>query len=147
MKKYFYFLLIVSVLFAECRTKIVTDYSVVIRPIGNSDFTRMTFYIALKKTNFSRKNPFIDEILTDENSLRNVVSFVDDNRPAKNDSIAGWGALKISVYNRNHIIINYNLSNGDQSKNYLRSLIESLTNKNSDLKLIKDLKEGLSEIN
>ncbi len=150
MKKYIYFLLIGSFIISECRTRVVKDYVIIIKPIGNSDVTRTTFYIALKKTNMKKENPFVDEILTDENSLRNVVSFVEDNRPAKNDSTnnAGWGSLEISEYSAKHLMLNYKLINKEQSRNYLRLLIRRLVNQNSDAKLIKLIGEdGLSEIN
>lgn len=148
MIKYLCFLLVVPALFIECRTKSIEDYSIIIRPIGPSDATRMTFFISLKKTKFKKDNPFVDEILTDENSLQNTISFIEDNIPAKNDRPikAGWGSLEISEYNAKKLIIHYCVLNNDPSRNYLSSLIKSLENKNSDVKLIKALKEALSEL-
>ena len=149
MEKYFYFLLVASITFFGCRAKTVKDYAIVIKPIGPNDVPRTTFHIALKRVNFKRENPFTDEILTDENSLQNVVSFVEDNRPDKINTKydAGWGALEISEYRSNRLTMDYELSNKEESKIYLRALIESLTDKNSDSNLIKLIKEqGLSEI-
>jgi len=149
VRKYCSILLIVPALLIACGSKSTKDYAVIIKPIGPSDVTRTTFYISLKKTNFRKDNPFIDEILTDESSLRNVVSFVEDHRPGITDTInrTGWGALKISIYNANHLKMEYKLTRADYSKNYLQLLIEYLKSNASDKKLIKDLKEeGLSQI-
>ena len=148
MRKYFHVLLIGSMLFVECRPEVIKDYAIIIKPIGPSDATRMTLFISLKKTKFKKDNPFVDEILTDENSLQNTISFIEDNIPAKNDRLtqAGWGSLEISEYNAKKLIIHYYILNNDPSRNYLSSLIKSLENNNSDAKLIKALKEGLSEL-
>ena len=149
MRKYLCLLLVGSIIFFGCRKTTIKDYTVVIKPIGPSDFTRSTFYISLKKTDFKKENPFTYEILTDENSLQSVVSFIEEHRPIINDTInkIGWGALKISVYNANHAIIDFKLNRSDYSKNYLKLLIEWLESTNSDAKLISRLKEeGLAAI-
>jgi hypothetical protein len=74
---------------------------------------------------------------------------VEDNRPNKNYSkkTAEWGALKICEYKANHLIVEYELINAEQTKEYFRVMIKDLTRKNSDLKLIKLIQQhGLSEL-
>jgi len=149
MKRYTHILLIVLVALFGCQHKAVKDYVVVIKPVGPSDVTQTTFYIALKKTNFKKENPFVIEILTDENSLRNVVSFAEDHQPSENDSkkVAGWYSLEISIYKSNHLIKDYILYNKVLNRAYLELLIRNLTNNNSDAKLIRLLKDdGLAQI-
>ena len=149
MKITCFILAITLIIMIGCHAKRdMQQYVVKIEPVGPSDYTRMTFYISFKKTNFKKEYPFFDEILTDQNSLQNTVSFLEDNIPVIKDSPKiSFGSIEISVYKSKNLMIHYYFLNGEQSKNYLGALIKSLEDKNSDPKLIKDLKqEGYAAI-
>jgi hypothetical protein len=151
MKNSCYSLFIGLIILVGCQAKKdIQQYVVKIKPIGNSDVPRVIFYISLKKIHFIKKELFVDEILTDENSLRNIVSFIEENDPYKNSpkkEFTGFGSLEFSIYNSNSLLTEYEL-NREQSRLFLISMLKNLSDKNSDIKLINSLrKDGLDAVN
>lgn len=123
-------------------------YYIKIRPIGNSDFPRVTVFISMTnldsitKLGFPTIRSFTDRILTNEETLRNTVSFISKNNMYKdypNKKFNEFGCLNVSVYNRKALVTDYDLDRSGSVK-YLNSLIAMLINKNLDPELIKELK-------
>lgn len=131
----------------------IKSYYVQIRPIGMSDFPRATLFISMTnldsitKLGFPLMKSFTDRIITNEETLRNTVSFISENNIYKdypNKKFNEFGCLNILVYNGKALVTDYDLDRAGSVK-FLKSLISMLSDKNLDPALIKELKREVLE--
>jgi len=135
-------------------TRNVKLYYIKITPIGISDSPRDLIYISMLKmdditsVDLNENVGFINQIVTDEETLTKFISFIKENCVYKNHATkryTEYGCFNISVYCKKSLIVSYNLERLAGVK-YLQSLTKMLIENKSDLKVIKNLKEALGEI-
>jgi hypothetical protein len=151
MKGLPFFILMLWIIPGSCQApKNMRLYYVKITPIGLSDSPRDLFYISttntesIPKIDFTENLGFIHQVKTDEKTLIKIVSFINKTDPEKSNSekkFIEYGCFSISVYDKNSLIVSYNLDRLDSQK-YLNSLINTLTQNELDVKVIKELKEN-----
>ena len=152
MRNLSFVILALCIINANCRApKNIEFYYVKIAPIGISDVPRDLFYISAIKlhsiTNIdtTENGGFIHQIVTNEKTMANIISFVNKYDSSKINSrtdFIEYGCLNISLYGKNTSITSYNLHRSD-SKRYLNSLTDILVKSEGDMKVIDALKEDV----
>jgi hypothetical protein len=146
MKKALWFLMIISITFANCRQKdSLRTYHIKFSPIGISDVFRDTLFIGMTDKFLPAKKITILTSITDSITLYKVISFIKENQPYKNadqKKFLGYGCFEICLYKKDHLITKYDLDKSESNR-YFRMLITNLTKDRQDPNLINIIKGEL----
>ena len=142
-----FFLLAFTITNISCRKPMdITYYYVKFAPIGISDIPLDTLCFSTNKSNYinQKNNPvslkFNHHLLTNQKTLAEIISFVDENDHYKSfKDYNEYGSFNITIYNKNSVLKGYNLRKYDALK-YFNSLIKLLTSEKLDPKVSNEIK-------
>ncbi len=149
MKKLFFVLLMIGTAGFTCFAQNLQSVTIKITPLGVGPKPVPTLFICTTKSELYENKFFNKIVITDMPSLKMAMAFI-NTHPTTIKGMAKkaypYGSFQIELYNKKDYMGGYVLAPANESANYLRAFIDTLTKSKADELLTDQLRSLLNRI-